>query len=493
MIYDTTMQKTVSSLLDHIAHISCHGSQDTVIDRVTLDSRQIVQNTLFIAQRGETVDGHSYIPQAVDQGATVVVCEYLPDSLEDHIAYIIVSDSHAAAGNIAAWFYDFPTNDLTVVGITGTNGKTTVATLLWQSLRLLGKKTGLVSTVSYWIDDTEFPSTHTTPDAVSLQKLFRDMRDAGCTHVVMEVSSHAVVQKRIAGISFHVGIFTNLTQDHLDFHKTMENYSNAKRSFFSSLSVDAIVITNSDDSYGEIMISDSQAKQVRYSIEHDADYVARDIALGTGGTTFTINGEPVHSQLIGTFNLSNSLAVYAALCELGYDQKNIIDLFPKLLPPPGRFEIIRGPGDRVGIVDYAHTPDGLEKLLTTLHDLKRSDTSLIAVFGCGGNRDTGKRPQMGAIAVRYADHVIITSDNPRNENPEVICRDIEQGIVGPTNYEVIVDRADAIARAIAISKPGDTIAVAGKGHEQYQITGEQKLHFSDQEVLQEYFEKIKTP
>jgi UDP-N-acetylmuramoyl-L-alanyl-D-glutamate--2,6-diaminopimelate ligase len=308
--------------------------------------------------------------------------------------------------------------------------------------------------------------------------------------VVMEVSSHAIAQQRIASISFRVGMFTNLTQDHLDFHKTMENYRDTKKQFFSSLSANAIAITNSDDENGLVMVSDTVAKKVTYGITHQADYHAHAISLTTHGTAFTIEDTAVTSTLIGSFNLSNSLTVYAALRELGYEKESIVSLFPSLLPPSGRFEIIRGPEDRVGIVDYAHTPDGLEKLLMTLQEMKKSDTSLIVVFGCGGNRDTSKRALMGAIAAAHADYSIITSDNPRNETAESICTAVASGMTDITApYEIIVDRKTAIIHAIDISKPGDTVVVAGKGHEQYQIIGDQKNHFSDQEVLREIFNK----
>lgn len=480
--------KSIPSLLSIIPHQKCIGEMEKNIDAISLDSRTVTPTTLFIAQKGETVDGHTFIPELTERGVAIIVCEVLPAIIDSTVTYIQVKDTHAAAGIIASWFYNFPTRELTVAGVTGTNGKTTVATLLWQAFRLQGHKAGLISTVSYWIDDQEIPSTHTTPDALTLQKLFRTMVDAGCTHVAMEVSSHAIAQQRIAGIIFKVGIFTNLTQDHLDFHKTMENYRDAKKQFFSALPATAVAITNTDDENGMYMIADTTAKKISYGILHEADYRAQNISLTTKGTIFSVDQTTIQSNLIGSFNLSNSLAVYAALCELGYEKEIVISLFTKLLPPPGRFEIIRGPEDRVGIVDYAHTPDGLEKLLTTVQELKSSNTSVIAVFGCGGNRDTTKRPIMGCIAAAQADIVIITSDNPRNEVPETICDDIAKGITSPAiHYEIIVDRKAAILHAVAISKPGDTIVVAGKGHEQYQVIGDQKLPFSDRTILTEAF------
>jgi UDP-N-acetylmuramoyl-L-alanyl-D-glutamate--2,6-diaminopimelate ligase len=482
------MNKDVTSLLEILSYEQCIGKKEAIVDAVSLDSRKVTDTTIFIAQKGETADGHDFIDAAIEKGCRVVVCESLPFEMNDAVTYIQVKDSHAATGIIASWFYDFPTHDLTVIGVTGTNGKTTVATLLWQAFRLLGQKTGLVSTVSYWIDDKEIPSTHTTPDAITLQKLLRNMVDNGCSHVVMEVSSHAIAQKRIAGITFKVGIFTNLTQDHLDFHKTMENYRDTKKKFFTFLPTDAIAITNSDDENGLLMIEGSVAKKITYSLTHEAEYAAKEISLSTHSTTFVIEDSTVTSLLIGSFNLSNSLAVYATLRELGYEKNSVISLFAKLVPPPGRFEVIKGPEEKVAIVDYAHTPDGLEKLLTTIQEMKKEGTSVIVVFGCGGDRDRTKRPLMGAIAGAHADNAIITSDNPRSEVPEAICAEVATGITDPAiKYEIIVDRKDAIVRAVQISNPGDTIVVAGKGHEDYQIIGDQKNHFSDQEILLESF------
>ncbi len=483
-----TSEKNLQSLLTILTHETIIGPLEQTVSTITLDSRNAIPGTLFIAQAGETVDGHAFIPSAIEQGGTIIVCENIPTTIHPEVSYIKVTDTHCATGIIAAWYYDFPTQELEVLGVTGTNGKTTVATLLWQSLRILGKKTGLISTVSYWIDDKEFPSTHTTPDAITLQKNFRAMCDAGCTHVVMEVSSHAIAQKRIEGIAFRIGMFTNLTQDHLDFHKTMENYRDTKKQFFTSLPEHAVAITNADDKNGLLMVEDTKAKKVTYSIDQASDYTAHNIVLSTQGTTFTVNGDPVSSSLIGRFNLLNSLAVYAALLELQYEKEKIIDLFPALLPPSGRFEVFRGTEERVGIVDYAHTPDGLEKLLSTLQEMKKSGTAIIVVFGCGGNRDTTKRPIMGAAAAKYADYTVVTSDNPRNEVPETICDQVAEGFKNTTaKYEIIVDRKSAIIHAIEMSKPGDTIVVAGKGHEQYQIIGDKKIHFSDQEILRELF------
>ncbi len=480
--------KTINSLIEILSPIQHIGNAEKEIKEITLDSRIAVAGTLFIAQKGETVDGHDFIDGVISNGGDIIVCEILPSDLKDTVTYIQVTDTHHAAGIIASWFYDYPTKNLTIIGVTGTNGKTTVATLLWQSLRILGNKTGLISTVSHWIDGQEIHSTHTTPGALVLQKLFRTMVDAGCTHVVMEVSSHAIAQERIAGIEFKAGIFTNLTQDHLDFHKTMEHYRDTKKQFFSGLSATSIAVTNTDDENGIYMTDATAAKKVSYGILHTADYKAENVSLSTQGTIFEVEGSAVHSMLLGAFNLSNSLAVYATLRELGIEKEILISLFEKLLPPPGRLEIIPGPEKRVGIVDYAHTPDGLEKLLTTIQEMKAPGTAVIAVFGCGGNRDTTKRPIMGAIAAAHADKVIITSDNPRNEVPEDICAEIAAGITNPAiKYEIIVDRAEAIAHAVSISNPGDTIVIAGKGHEQYQIIGDQTKDFSDQEKLRTAF------
>ncbi|MFZ4499927.1 MAG: UDP-N-acetylmuramoyl-L-alanyl-D-glutamate--2,6-diaminopimelate ligase [Minisyncoccia bacterium] len=482
------MNKTLSSLLETIPFEECLGTTDRVITDVTIDSRTVTATALFVAQKGETLDGHDFIGQAIENGARTIVCQTIPSLLHDGVTYIKVIDSHHAAGLIASWLYDFPARDLTLIGVTGTNGKTTVATLLWQSLRLLGNKVGLISTVSHWIDECEIPSTHTTPDAITLQKLFRTMADAGCTHVIMEVSSHAIAQKRIAGLTFAVGIFTNLTQDHLDFHNTMEAYGATKKTFFSSLQSSAYAITNFDDSYGASMVDDTQATTLSYAITAPADYVAKDILLSIDGTSFTIENTALASTLIGAFNLSNILAVYACLRTLSYNPSDIAQIIPALVPPPGRLELIKGPEDRIGVIDYAHTPDGLEKLLTTLQAIKKPHTQLIVVFGCGGDRDTSKRPLMGTIALTHSDYCVITSDNPRNESPQSICDDILKGLPEQrASYIVIVDRKEAIYHAVQNSLPGDTIVIAGKGHEEYQIIGTDKLPFSDRTVLAEAF------
>lgn len=482
------MEKSIQSLLSHLHPVSITGPLEGAITSITLDSRTTGPGSLFIAQKGETSDGHAFIETAITNGSTTIVCESVSETLREHVTYIQVDNTHYAAGIIASWFYDFPAEKLQLIGVTGTNGKTTVATLAWQALRLLGHKSGLISTVSYWIDNEEFPSTHTTPDAISLHKNFRAMVNAGCEYVVMEASSHAIAQQRIAGLTFKAAIFTNLTQDHLDFHKTMENYRDTKKQFFSALPSTAVAITNTDDANGAYMIDNTQAKKVTYSIAHSADYQAENISLTTQGSVFDIGQTQIETTLIGDFNLSNTVAVYAALREIGFDSGVLVPVFKELLPPPGRLEIISGPEHRIGVVDYAHTPDGLEKLLMTLGQLKKENTRLIVVFGCGGNRDTTKRPLMGAIATKYADYSIVTSDNPRNEDPETICQDIVQGITdNSAQFEVIIDRKEAILKAIAMSKPGDTITIAGKGHEQYQIIGDQKNHFSDQEILRAAF------
>ena len=318
--------KTIQSLLETLPVITCVGSKEKIIEDLTIDSRTAALGMLFIAQKGETVDGHDFIDGVIEKGAEIIVCEILPSAIKDTITYIQVTDTHHATGIIAEWFYEFPAKQLTIIGVTGTNGKTTVATLLWQSFRLLGHKTGLISTVSYWIDDKEIPSTHTTPGALVLQKLFRTMLNTGCSHVVMEVSSHAIAQDRISGIDFRAGIFTNLTQDHLDFHKTMENYRDTKKKFFTTLSSNSIAITNSDDENGAYMIDTTFAKKVSYGISHAADYKAENISLNTQGSTFELENSPVYSMLLGSFNLSNSLAVYATLRELGYAKDIVISL-----------------------------------------------------------------------------------------------------------------------------------------------------------------------
>jgi len=482
------------ALLTEVAVLAQPGSPDVPVAGLTLDSRQAGPGMLFCALRGTATDGHKFIEKAVAQGAAVVLCEELPASLNPATTYVQVADSAAALGPVASAFYGHPSRQLTLVGVTGTNGKTTCATLLHKLLRELGYHAGLLSTVQNQIDETVIPSTHTTPDAIRLNELLAQMVAAGCTHACMEVSSHAVAQHRVGGLRFAGGVFTNLTHDHLDYHGTFDNYLKAKKGFFDALPKTAFALTNADDKRGPVMLQNTAARRASYSLRSAADFRARLVANEMHGLLLEIEGQEVHFRLIGVFNAYNLLAVYGAAVLLGEDPTEVLTVLSGLTTAPGRFEPVTVPGQPIaGLVDYAHTPDALENVLQTLHQTRRPEQRIITVVGCGGNRDAAKRPVMARLAAQLSDAVILTADNPRDEDPLAILDQMQAGILPPADAHVqtIADRRQAIRTAVALASPGDLVLVAGKGHETYQEIKGVKTHFDDREELRAALLEIK--
>ena len=469
------------------------GDKDKDIEKVSFDSREVTPSTLFFAVKGTQSDGHAYIESALDKGATAIVCEQLPKTLRDNITYIRVDNSGYVLGVAAANFYGNPSKALKLTGVTGTNGKTTIATLLYRLFSDAGYACGLLSTIENIVDHEIVPSTHTTPDPVELNALLRKMVDHGCEYAFMEVSSHAVDQHRIAGLHFAGGIFTNLTHDHLDYHKTMANYRNAKKKFFDDLPSEAFALTNLDDKNGAVMLQNTKAHKLSYALKHDADYKGIVLESHFDGMLMKVNGTELYTQLVGGFNASNILAIYGAALALGFDKNELLIEISKLHGANGRFDMVHGDSGIVGIVDYAHTPDALENVLKTINEVKvesgkwkvENTPLIITVVGCGGNRDASKRPEMAAIAVKLSDRVILTSDNPRNEDPDEIIRQMKEGIDANDQSKVlsITDRREAIRTAVALAQKGDIILLAGKGHEDYQIIKGEKKHFDDKEEL----------
>lgn len=480
----------LKELIGNIKILGIRGDNTSDVKGVNTDSRRIEKDHLFIAVKGTQTDGHSYISKAIENGAASIVCEKLPESLIEGITYIQVADSEDAVGKIATLFYGDPTSKLELIGVTGTNGKTTVATLLYTMFRCLGYKVGLLSTVCNYIDDQPIPTEHTTPDPVTLNKLLGQMADEGCKYVFMEVSSHAVAQKRISGLRFAGGIFTNLTRDHLDYHKTVENYLKAKKKFFDDMSKDAFCLTNLDDKNGLVMTQNSQAKIFTYSLRSLSDFKGKVFEDHFDGMMFEINGKEVAVQFTGRFNAYNLLAVYGAAILLGEKEEDVLVVLSTLRPVAGRFDTIRSPKGYTAIVDYAHTPDALVNVLNAIHEVLEGKGKVITVVGAGGNRDKGKRPIMAQESVRQSDRVIITSDNPRSEKPEDIISDMIAGLSKEEQKKVltIVNRKEAIRTACALAQTGDVVLVAGKGHENYQEIEGVRHHFDDKEVIKEVFD-----
>ena len=456
---------------------------------IEIDSRKIEAGNLFIAMRGTQVDGHAYIAKAQEMGATAVACESLPEKPASDVTYLLYPNTEEVAGVLATHFYGNPTSRLKLVGVTGTNGKTTIATLLYHMFRRMGYKCGLCSTVCNYIDGRPVPTEVTTPDPITLNRLLGQMADEGCQYAFMEVSSHSVAQKRIAGLTFAGGIFTNLTRDHMDYHKTFENYRDAKKAFFDALPKHAFAITNADDKNGMIMVQNTRATVKTYSLRSAADYKARILEESFEGMNLEMDGREVSVQFVGRFNVSNLLAVYATALMLGVEQEEALILLSVMKPVNGRFETIRSREGVTAIVDYAHTPDALANVLSTINEVLRHRGQCWTVCGAGGNRDKGKRPLMAQEAVRNSDRVIITSDNPRNEDPQEIINDMLAGLSEDERRHVlsIVDRREAIRTACMMAQPGDVILVAGKGHEDYQIIQGVKHHFDDHEIIKEAF------
>ena len=467
------------------------GNKDIDIFDLTFDSRQVKDGSLFFAVRGTQVDGHDYIEKAVEKGAAAIVCEKLPKKTAEGVTYVQVDNTAYVLGVAASNFFGNPSRKLKLVGVTGTNGKTTIATLLYRLFTDAGYACGLLSTIENIISHEVVPSTHTTPDPIELNALLHRMVESGCEYAFMEVSSHSVAQDRIAGLHFAGGIFTNLTHDHLDYHKTMANYRNAKKKFFDDLPDTAFALTNLDDKNGAVMLQNTRAKKLSYALKHDADFKGVVMESHFDGMMMKVNGTEVFTQLVGGFNASNLLAIYGAATALGFNKDELLVEISKLRGANGRFDMVHSENGIVGIVDYAHTPDALENVLTTINEVRCHKETLITIVGCGGNRDTTKRPEMAAVAVKLSDKVILTSDNPRNEDPDDIIRQMKAGIAAEDSHKVlsITNRHEAIRTGVALAKSGDIILVAGKGHENYQEINGIKNHFDDKEELSKAFKE----
>ncbi|MBK0383369.1 UDP-N-acetylmuramoyl-L-alanyl-D-glutamate--2,6-diaminopimelate ligase [Pedobacter sp. SD-b] len=483
---------TLKDILYHVSLEQVIGSTDVAIIAVQFDSRKVTDQSLFVAVKGTLSDGHDFIDKAIDLGANSIVCDVMPTHLKDGITYIKVKDSAKALGIITANFYQNPSKDLKLVGVTGTNGKTTVATLLFKLFRELGYKAGLISTVENQINDVIIPSTHTTPDPIALNLLLGDMVAKGCEYCFMEVSSHAIAQARIEGLNFTGGIFTNITHDHLDFHKTFDNYIKAKKAFFDGLNRSAFALTNADDKNGMVMLQNTAAHKKTYGLKSMTDFKAKIIENQFSGLHLDIDGEDVYFKLVGSFNASNLLAVYGTALLLDQDKTKVLTVLSKLSGAEGRFDYLISPNRIIAIVDYAHTPDAIENVLTTVDNIRTKTEQVITVVGCGGDRDKTKRPIMAQTACDWSDKVILTSDNPRSEEPEAIIKDMQAG-VSPVNLKKVIsitDRKEAIKTACHLAKPGDIILVAGKGHEKYQDIKGVKTDFDDKKILMECFNQL---
>ena len=465
------------------------GNPGTGVSGITFDSRMVVAGNIFVAQKGVHTDGHQFIQLAIEKGASVIVCEELPMTLVENVLYIQVKDASETLGHLAAAWFDFPSEHLKVVGVTGTNGKTSIATLSYHLFTILGYKAGLISTISTIVAGSMETATHTTPDALKIQRLMAEMVEAGCEYCFMEVSSHAVVQKRIAGIRFAGGIFTNLTHDHLDYHKTFPEYLAAKKAFFDGLSSDAFAITNVDDRNGRIMTQNCRARIVTNSTRTMADFRCKVMESHFDGMLLNLDGKEVWTRFVGKFNASNLLAVYSTAIMLGQKMEEILPVISQLTPVAGRFDSIRSTDGKMAIVDYAHTPDALKNVLMAISEIRSGNEKVITVVGAGGDRDKTKRPEMAREALQGSDIVILTSDNPRTEDPEAIIKDMEAGIDKSSANKVlsITNRKEAIRTALNLAQTGDIILVAGKGHENYQEINGIKHHFDDKEIITEFF------
>jgi len=497
----------LKELISAIQVKKIEGDDHIFISGIESDSRKVAPDMLFVAVKGVSVDGHDYIGKAIEKGAAAILCEHIPENAKQQSActFVIVTDSTEALGLVLDVWYGHPSSQLTLVGVTGTNGKTTVATVLYTLFRRLGYKAGLLSTVCNYINDEMLPATHTTPDAVSLHKLLAQMAEAGCEYVFMEVSSHAIDQKRISGLHFKGGIFTNLTRDHLDYHKTVDHYLKTKKKFFDNLSDNAFALTNIDDKAGSVMLQNTNARKLAYSLQTMADFKGKIVESYIEGTELIINGREVNVRFVGRFNAYNLLAVYGTAGALGKNSEEVCIALSALPPVSGRFETIRSPKGFTAVVDYAHTPDALTNVLNSIHDVlyragERAGSPsicspasvkprIITVVGAGGNRDKGKRPLMAKEACRLSDMVILTSDNPRFEDPDTIIQDMMAGLneQEQTSTLCIADRAQAIKAATQFANKGDVILIAGKGHEDYQEINGVKYHFDDREIIQEIF------
>lgn len=477
----------ITELVNRIPVTEIHGDNNREVSELVIDSRKVTATSLYIAMRGTVVDGHSFITSAIEKGATTIVCEELPEVLDENVTYIKVKDSSKALGHLASNFYGNPSQQLKLIGVTGTNGKTSVSTLLFDVFTNLGYPSALLSTVEIRIGEEIIPATHTTPDVITINKILAEAVEKGCEYAFMEVSSHGIAQNRIEGLHFKVAGFTNLTHDHLDYHKTFEEYLKTKKRFFDQLEGTAIAITNVDDKNGNVMLQNTKATKKSYALKTMADYHGKLLEVDFNGMLLNFNGKEFWTTLTGKFNVYNLLLVFGIAAELGFEQDEILQAISKLKRVSGRFETFKSDGGIFFIVDYAHTPDALENILDSINDIRTKNERLITVFGCGGDRDHSKRPEMGNIATKKSTLAIITSDNPRTEEPGQIIKEIEAG-VEPQNfskYTSIPDRKEAIKMAIKFAEPKDIVLVAGKGHETYQEINGVKHHFDDKEVINE--------
>ncbi|WNI35201.1 UDP-N-acetylmuramoyl-L-alanyl-D-glutamate--2,6-diaminopimelate ligase [Chryseobacterium sp. SG20098] len=477
----------ITELVNRIPVLEIHGDNNREVTELVIDSRKVTENSLYIAMRGTVVDGHSFIASAIEKGAAAIVCEEFPETLVEHVTYVQVKDSSKALGHLASNFYGNPSQKLKLIGVTGTNGKTSVSTLLFDVFKNLGYPAALLSTVEIRIGEEVIPATHTTPDVITINRILAEAVEKGCEFAFMEVSSHGIAQNRIEGLHFKIAGFTNLTHDHLDYHKTFEEYLKTKKRFFDQLEDTAIAITNVDDKNGNVMLQNTKAKKKSYALKTMADYHGKLLEVDFNGMLLNFNGKEFWTTLTGKFNVYNLLLVFGIAAELGFEQDEILQAISKLKRVSGRFETFKSDGGIFFIVDYAHTPDALENILDSINDIRTKNERLITVFGCGGDRDHSKRPEMGNIATKKSTLAIITSDNPRTEDPAQIIKEIEAG-VEPQNfskYTSIPDRKEAIKMAIKFAEPKDIVLVAGKGHETYQEINGVKHHFDDKEVINE--------
>lgn len=477
----------ITELVNRIPVLEIHGDNNREVTELVIDSRKVTENSLYIAMRGTVVDGHSFIASAIEKGAAAIVCEEFPETLVEHVTYVQVKDSSKALGHLASNFYGNPSQKLKLIGVTGTNGKTSVSTLLFDVFKNLGYPAALLSTVEIRIGEEVIPATHTTPDVITINRILAEAVEKGCEFAFMEVSSHGIAQNRIEGLHFKIAGFTNLTHDHLDYHKTFEEYLKTKKRFFDQLEDTAIAITNVDDKNGNVMLQNTKAKKKSYALKTMADYHGKLLEVDFNGMLLNFNGKEFWTTLTGKFNVYNLLLVFGIAAELGFEQDEILQAISKLKRVSGRFETFKSDGGIFFIVDYAHTPDALENILDSINDIRTKNERLITVFGCGGDRDHSKRSEMGNIATKKSTLAIITSDNPRTEDPAQIIKEIEAG-VEPQNfskYTSIPDRKEAIKMAIKFAEPKDIVLVAGKGHENYQEINGVKHHFDDKEVINE--------
>ncbi len=486
--------KKLYDILQGLKPINAGEFADAEIKSICFDSRKVETNSLFVATRGTVVDGHNFMESAVIKGAIAIVCEELPKDLQPNVSYVLVENSSRALGFIAANFFNHPSKKIKLVGITGTNGKTTIATLLYKLFRELGNNVGLISTVENKINDDIIPSTHTTPDVISINELLNKMIDKGCDYCFMEVSSHATVQERIAGLNFTGGVFSNITHDHLDFHKTFDEYIKAKKYFFDQLPKSAFALTNSDDKRGAIMLQNTEAYKKSYALLTLADFKGKVIENQFSGLLLNIDNLDVWFKMVGSFNAYNILAVYGTAVLLEQDKMRVLTLLSSLDGAEGRFEYIVANNGTIGVVDYAHTPDALKNVLQTIHNIRKGNERIITIVGCGGDRDKTKRPIMAEVACKLSDKIILTSDNPRTEDPAEIIKEMEAGVsITNRNKTIsIVDRKEAIKTACHLAKPGDIILLAGKGHEKYQEIAGVKYPFDDKKVLKEQLDLLDT-